>query len=113
MESQNCTVEQLTRLGGRLWEQGGRRRVYFNALRERIGLDLDYYYSGNICHASLNGETISNSQARSLVSALDDMKIWYDLADGEFHYKTYSRSDLAEQIIAGLRAALQSLTDEL
>ena len=108
METKTYTVEQLTKAGGKLWEQGGMRRMYFNSLASRIGLALDHYNTGNISSAKLAGEGISNCAARKIISALQDMKIWYDLTDGQFHYKYYSRPDLAEQIIVQIRAELEA-----
>lgn len=51
----------------------GQKRYYLNAWKEAIGLSLDYYNSGNICAASLQGEHISNSKAGQI-----HMKLWFD-----------------------------------
>jgi hypothetical protein len=79
MKAKKYTREQLEAAGGRYWEKGEMHRVYFNSLSERIGLSLSFYKTGNISSASLNGDGISNSEARRILWSLENGKFWYDL----------------------------------
>lgn len=61
---------RLLEAGGKLWEKGGRSRIYINgdsAIESVFGLSLKRYGTGNILSAELNGEKISNSKARKIV----------------------------------------------
>ncbi len=83
---ENTVIETLKKLGGKLWEKYGKRRIYFDSglVLDYAGLKLERYNTGNICRAWLDGKEISNSAARRIVEAYSDLKIFYDLADGEF-----------------------------
>ena len=91
----------LTKLGGKLWEKGGIRRIYFNDLEDLMGLTVKRYNTGNISSARICGEKISNSSAYRMISSID--KLWFDLTDGKFYFKA-SDKDLAREICAKLRA---------
>ena len=44
-----------------MWEKGGRKRLYLNEAGGKIvGLEFEYYKSGNVASATFNGEPISN-----------------------------------------------------
>jgi hypothetical protein len=73
-------IKTLTENGGKLWEKGTMRRVYFNP-ETVMKMDVNHYNSGNVSSASINGEGISNSEAGRAL----ECKFWYDLADGQFH----------------------------
>lgn len=94
---------RLAQLGNR-WQKAGHDRIYFNDLEAWYGLELDYYKTGSICSAKLDGERISNNKARKIGSALGWSKIWYDLNAGRFKYKNLS-PELAGVIIERIRAA--------
>ena len=72
---------------GSLWENYGKRRVYFNDLEDRVFTALERYNTGNVSYAELDGEKISNSRAKKIMGDLAWGKFWYDLDDGEFHAK--------------------------
>lgn len=80
---------KLTEMGGKLWEKGNMSRIYFDMdlVIKNAGLKISYYNSGNIAGATLNGETISNSDAKRILSALQNCKLWYDFGDAQFHIK--------------------------
>ena len=108
------TVETLVAIGGNRWTKGNYDRVYFNDWPELIGLEIDRYKTGNIWAASLNGETISNSEARRLLGAVD--KVYFDAADGQIHVKwgwgtprSMTRDELYQAIVDGIHAAVASL----
>lgn len=76
------TAEQITSIGGNLWERGTKRRVYLNDWPTLIGLDIERYNTGNIRHATLDGETISNSRAHKLLGAQvywENGSIWHTI----------------------------------
>ncbi|MGA3524153.1 helix-turn-helix domain-containing protein [Melissospora conviva] len=65
------TADQITRIGGREWTgANGAHRVYINedVWTALVGLEIDRYKSGNIQHAELNGEKISNARAARLAA---------------------------------------------
>jgi len=112
-------IARLQTLGGRMWEKGQYRRIYFNMrlVHDYMGLNVQYYNTGNVSGATLAGERISNSEARRIISALDDCKIYYDLTDGKIYYRgnsfgfkdyegyvkefcTYLRAEITEQVAA-------------
>lgn len=96
------TIEQLIAVGGAEWKKADKHRIYFNNLDAWVGLDCAYYNTGNISSARLNGDSISNSQARRIMSRLSDMKIWWDVATAKFWFK--GDQETAMQIIAAIKA---------
>jgi len=100
------TVEQLTQIGGKYWQGGEKRRVYFNNLYEFAGVEeMEFYGTGSIKRAVRNGEVISNSAARKLSMQLDTMDLWYDLNDGKFYFRS-RYPELAREIISKIKARL-------
>ena len=63
---------------GKVWVGGKHKRLYLNA--KALGLKCDYYHSGNISRAWVNGEDISNCEARRILNA----GAYIDLVSGEF-----------------------------
>lgn len=60
-------IEALEKKGFRRWTKGNKDRLYFNI--EKSGyMDVDYYKTGNVRSAYLNGERISNAEAYRLMS---------------------------------------------
>lgn len=60
------TIEKLETLGLTHWIKGDNDRIYINNphhFKLIFGLELDFYKTGNIRSAYLNGEKISNSKA--------------------------------------------------
>lgn len=87
------TIEKLTEMGGKLWEKGSYRRIYFDdgVILDADGLKVSYYNSGNVSSASYRGEAISNSEAKRILSQYVGGKFWYDLTDGKFYSKTVNK----------------------
>ena len=75
MTEQTYTPQQIQSIGGRDWRG---TRTYLNDVDELIGLDVAYYRSGNACDAALDGQDISNAEARRLLAT----KVWLDHATG-------------------------------
>lgn len=109
-EQKKYTAEQLIAAGGRLWEvfEKNMRRVYFNNLADRIGLSVSYYKTGNVSSASMNGEEISNTSARKIISTLETGKIWYDLNTNQF--ETKNLGDYADKIIESIENNLNTVS---
>ena len=119
-EIEKRTVEILTgdQFGGNLWEKYGHRRIYFDAadIARYGGLDWGTYKTGNISSATLNGEKISNSEAKRILGEFQWFKIWYDLNSGGFSvrpqgYKTeiaYPTSrEMYDQFVADAEEAIR------
>lgn len=81
---------KLETLGGKYWEAGDRRRVYFDAAAcaKLVGLDCSYYNTGNISSATLAGESISNSAAGKMIDSWKFAGLHVDLSDMKFHCKS-------------------------
>ena len=73
---EKTTAQKLEEIGIEVWEGKGMRRYYIPRWKmyDVFRLDVDYYKSGNISSAALNGEGISNSRAARYLS----MKVYYD-----------------------------------
>lgn len=80
-------IEILKQIGSE-WQKNGKHRIYFNGLGELYGIETERYNTGNICGATLNGNTISNSEAKRLIGRLLDCKVWFDVVDGKFYMIT-------------------------
>ncbi|OEY66787.1 hypothetical protein [Marinobacter sp. X15-166B] len=82
-ELKNNMQQKLESLGLSVWGADfGKARIYVNieSLAAVFGLDIDFYGTGNISIAHLNGKKISNSAARRLI----EDKIYFDIARNEF-----------------------------
>ena len=77
-------VEMLIGMGGRRWTKGGHDRVYIPVALscDMIGLRVSRYGSGNVSSATLNGDRISNTMTREMLTDLDG--IYYDVAADKF-----------------------------
>lgn len=79
----NSIEEKLVSIGCSVWEKYGRKRIYIDSdeeIEKVFGLSISRYNSGWICSAFLNGEKISNSEARRLLA----IKPYYDCLSGKF-----------------------------
>lgn len=60
-------IEALEKKGFNRWTKGNYDRLYFNI--EKSGhMDVDYYKTGNISHATVDGEEISHRFAGQILS---------------------------------------------
>lgn len=108
------TIDTMTAIGGSRWTKNGHDRVYVNDWASLAGIETSRYNTGNICSATYQGETISNSQAYKLLGSID--KVWFDAADGKLHCRYgYSESRVAspehvwQAVVSGVRAAIAAL----
>ena len=95
------TVDRLVALGGKVWERGEMKRVYFNyeELASFYGLGYDGW------KYTVDGEKVSNNSGRQFAFALRNGKFWFDLATGEFASKGMSEK-MTEKLIARISEAL-------
>ena len=84
--SKDEIISTLTAAGGNRWQKGGRDRIYFDTRNALVGLETSRYKTGNISSATFKGKAISNSEARRLIVAALDTKMYYDVATGVIHY---------------------------
>lgn len=60
-------IEALEKKGFSRWTKGNKDRLYFNVEKSEY-LDVDYYKTGNVRSAYLDGERISNAEAYRLMA---------------------------------------------
>jgi len=66
------------------WQKNDMHRIYFNNIAELLGMEIEWYKTGTIRNAKINGETISNTKANSIRKFA---KVWYDVKTGTFECK--------------------------
>lgn len=60
-------INTLLAMGASRWSKYGRDRLYLrNCYKDLLKMKISYYNSGNISSASINGESISNSEANRI-----------------------------------------------
>lgn len=62
-------IAAFEKAGFRRWTKYGMDRLYVTA--KSIGLEVERYNTGNIRSAVMNGETISNSQAKKILADIN------------------------------------------
>ena len=78
--------ERLVKMGASRWQKGSHDRIYLNSLGYKLlGLHIERYNTGNIRHAELNGESISNSRASALCNWLSSL--YLDVATGSLKWR--------------------------
>lgn len=100
--------QQITAIGGRDWKG---RRTYLNDVAALIGLDVDYYLSGNVRSAALDGRPLSNARAGELLN----VKVYLDHATGTLVIQVPERSRTlpTDKIIARIHASVARLVGAL
>ena len=90
-------IDALEKKGFRRWTKGDMDRLYFNI--ERSGhMDVDYYKTGNISHAAIDGEEISHRFAGQILS----VKCFIDLKNENkliFQYGGPEAREVVENIV--------------
>ena len=75
--------------GFKRWQKGTMDRLYINACN--IGLIVQRYNTGNVKHAEFNGEHVSNSEGRRMMSA----KTFIDVKTG----RVFSDNDTLKKAV--------------
>ena len=91
-------LEAMREIGLGEWEKNNTHRFYVNDVSNRLGLETSRYNTGNISHATLNGEKISNTKAAKLLSRCADTKIWWDVPTGKWQVKKSALGLTQEEI---------------
>lgn len=86
-------IEALEKKGFSRWTKGNMDRLYFS-LEKAGALELDYYKSGNLSSAYLDGERISNAEAYRLLA----VKCFVDLKNGNELVVQNSREEAQEVV---------------
>lgn len=93
-------VKKLAEIGCE-WKKGDMHRIYFNNAKELLKMEVEYYQTGSIRNAKINGELLSNSKAYTIIKS---SKVWYDVKTGKFESKNMEKkyfdiivSELSEQ----------------
>ena len=101
-------VDDLLVLGGARWRRGDHDRVYMNDLERWSGLEVSRYGTGNISHARLDGERLSNTRARKLLARLDNGKLYYDINAGAWGWRDLS-ADTARGLVDRIRETVDRM----
>lgn len=98
------TADHILSLGGRRWQKNGMDRIYLNDWTEHAGIDIDYYKSGNICYAAIDGRSVANGRISSIVGTVAN--VYFDNADGLLHVKHYGADAVEVRFLDGQRTHL-------
>lgn len=95
-------IEKLAAKGFNRWTKGKYDRMYINA--KDLGLDCEYYKTGNIHSATFRGEGVSNSEAYRMKAA----KTYIDIATGKVVSDNRYLKEAAEEILATVKAEIEA-----
>ncbi|EOV0286219.1 hypothetical protein ACOIP5_005260 [Salmonella enterica] len=98
------TLEACLKIGGKLWEKNGMRRVYFNGdiVAAAVGFEYDTYKTGNVKWACLGDASLANGRANAVRTMIHSGKFWFDTADNKIHARGDECRDLS--LISVVRA---------
>ena len=99
-QSRDDIIAALTKKYGRWTKQGFNGkvydRIYFNVTD--LGMEVSYYRSGNISSAAVDGEHISNCEARRIMGG----KAYFDLTDNTLHMDSIMERYFGSKITAAV-----------
>lgn len=101
---QDTMIAKLEAKGGKRWIKGNMDRMYFNSTV--LGLELEYYKTGNIRDASFRGMGLSNSMGGRYKAA----KTYIDLATGDVHSDFDCLADAVRELIAQAEEEIKAET---
>lgn len=92
-------IDKIKKIGSE-WIKGDFHRIYFNSntLRDLIGLEINFYNTGNVSSAYQDGVLISNTKANKLLVYTDFSKIFFDVNSGEFKHGENTNIEFFENI---------------
>lgn len=85
-------ITELTEKGFNRWTKGNMDRLYINA--SMLGLNCEYYKTGNIHNAWFNGTMISNCEARRMKAA----KTYIDIKTSKVYSDNYTLKQAAAEL---------------
>ena len=86
-------INKLINKGFKRWVKGNYDRLYINAYE--LGLECDYYNTGNIRSASFRGKSLSNSRARKMKYS----KTYIDVKTGNIYSDMDELKEAVEEIL--------------
>ena len=92
-KSEMLNIEELENKGFNHWTKGAMDRLYFNVEKSEY-LDVDYYKSGNVSSAYLEGERISNAEAYRIMS----VKCFIDLKNNNELVVQYGNEEVQKLV---------------
>lgn len=99
-QSREDIIADLTKKFGRWTKQGFNGkvydRIYFNATD--LGMKVEYYRSGNVSSAEIDGKIISNCEARRVLGS----KAYFDLTDNTLHMDSTMERHFGSKITAAV-----------
>ena len=98
-------IAKLESKGFNRWTKGNFDRLYINP--QKLGLEVEYYKTGNVSGSKWNGEHISHAEARRMLNA----KIYIDLKDDSLHCDHYwcdTLKDAAQELIDEATAEIEA-----
>lgn len=96
-------IAKLEEMGFTRWTKGAMDRLYINA--RELGLECDYYKTGNIKHATFDGYSISNSEGYRMKAA----KTYIDIKTGKAHSDNYTLQSKAQEILTELQGGQENV----
>lgn len=103
-QSREDIIAELTKKYGRWTKKGFNGkvydRIYFNATD--LGMEVEYYRSGNVSSAAIDGERVSNCEARRIMSS----KAYFDLTDNTLHMDSTMERHFGSKITAAVAALI-------
>lgn len=95
-------ITALEEKGFRRWTKGTMDRLYINA--ETLGLEVEFYKTGNVFSAYYRGEKISNKRGTEMKNS----KTYIDIETGELHATNWTLEQDAQQLYDETMEALEA-----
>lgn len=89
-------IKELEAKGFKRWQKGNMDRLYVNAAN--LGLNCEYYKTGNVMYAEFCGETVSNCEARRMKAS----KTYIDVHTGKAYSDNNTLRDKVNEILSNL-----------
>lgn len=89
----NEMIAKYEGMGFKRWTKGDMDRLYINA--KELGLECEYYKTGNVSYAEFKGEKISNSRATEMLAA----KTYIDIKTGKGFSTNYTLKSALDEIM--------------
>lgn len=109
------TAIETIRTFTKSWTKPGttEERLYLDrdAACDFIGLEIQRYKSGNIKHAVLEGETISNSAAFRIVNSM--VKAYYNVTTGKWYAMNHTATRIISARLEEMAAAKKPSSNDL
>ena len=93
-------IKALEVKGFKRWTRGEHDRLYANP--GNFGLEVEWYKSGHVRYAEINGEATSNGHASKILA---NMKVYIDLNTDKLVVSPYYNEDIMDNINAAIKAA--------